>query len=58
MVSRAARCHVRGGLAHPQSEVRICAKQQEILEPLVVNFHMSTNIRCSLFLSGELFNTK
>jgi hypothetical protein len=48
-VSRAARCHVRGGLAHPQSEVRIGAKQQEILEPLVVNFHMSTNIPCSLF---------
>jgi hypothetical protein len=30
---------VRGGLAHLQSEVRIGAKQQEILESLVVNFH-------------------
>jgi hypothetical protein len=30
---------VRDGLAHPQSEVRIGAKQQEILEPLVVNFY-------------------
>jgi hypothetical protein len=29
-VSRAARCHVRGGLAHPQSEVRIGAIQQGV----------------------------
>ena len=30
-VSGAARCHVHGGLAHPQSEVRVGVKQQSIL---------------------------
>jgi hypothetical protein len=29
-VSGAVRCHVRGGLAHPQSEVRVGVKQQVI----------------------------
>lgn len=32
-VSRAARCHMRGSLAHLQSEVMIGAKQQAI--PLI-----------------------
>jgi hypothetical protein len=31
MVSRAARGHLRGGLAHTQSEVRIGAKQHIVL---------------------------
>ena len=30
-MSRAARCHVRGGLGYPQSEVRVGAKQQSEL---------------------------